>query len=244
MCFHISNTKSAKQNEERFEASFIASEIYEPTYHFTGFENRYMYIIKQDEYDDIQPAYWGLLPEYAKISERKKFLGKYKTYNATAERILKRESMAAKSIMDQRCLILVDGFIEPHYVSGVSIPHYIKYKDHSLFAFAGVYTELDDGLYTATIITTKANDYFASVHNKKKNGSFRMPLVLDQYNEIDWLSGDLNEGDVDELLFSFTKKEFEDYPVSKKVEKGNVNYPEILERVDYSELNNSLFDNN
>ncbi len=241
MCFHLSNTKTKKQNEKRFDASFVAPEEYEQYFHFAGYENKNMWIIKQNEYDEIHPASWGLLPEYLNPNKRNEFLRKYKTYNATSERIISGSGIASKFIMEQRCLILIDGFFEPHYAGGKSIPHYIKYKDHSLFAFGGVYTQLENDTYTTTIITREANEFFSSIHNKKKKGTFRMPLVLERETEVDWLSDDLFEGDVNELLNSFTKNEFEAYPVSKNIEKGNVNYPEILSKVEYSELNNRLF---
>ena len=236
MCFHVSNTKSAKQNEERFDATFDTPEVYEPYYHLAGYDKRNIYIIKQDEYYDIVPAYWKLLPEYWNISERLKFKGA--TWNARAESIFETSSYK-DVIKDQRCLILADGFYEPHKAGGKSIPHYIRYKDKGLFAFAGVYTELYDGLYTCSIVTVEANTFFSSIHNVKKKGTYRMPLVLDEKDEIEWINPDLKEGDIRELLYTFTSKEFEAYPVSIDINYGDrkKNRPDILNPVHYDELN-------
>ena len=75
---------------------------------------------------------------------------------------------------------------------------------------AGIYTELDDNVFTVSLITTLANDYFKKIHNKKNNlGEYRMPLVLDASDECDWLDTNLQIEQVNELLSSFTNKEFE-----------------------------------
>ncbi|SFZ94422.1 Putative SOS response-associated peptidase YedK [Flaviramulus basaltis] len=238
MCFHTSNTKTAKENERRFDASFNIPEVFDPYYHFAGYEKRNFYIIKQNEFDNIEPAYWGLMPENLNINERTKYLSEYHTYNARAENIFKSR-LYNQFAMNQRCIILSDGFYEPHKVDGSSIPQYCKYKDHGLFAFAGLYSELDDDVYTATIITTIANPFFEKIHNVKKQGTFRMPLVLADYDEVEWLNSDLRQGDIEELLFSFTPKEFEAYPVSQDINYGNryTNRPDIINKVDYNELN-------
>ncbi len=196
MCFHTSNTKTSEENQDRFKASFNIPEVFEPYYHLAGYQADYIYIIRQNEFYNIEPSYWGLLPEDYEISERLKFLQKYKTWNSRAEEIFNGRSMSGKHIMDQRCIILVDGFYEPHKTKDankkdISIPHYCKLKDHSLFALAGVYSELDDGLYTASIITKEANPFFAKIHNVKKKGTYRMPLILDAADEDNWLNSDL-----------------------------------------------------
>ncbi|CAL2056018.1 SOS response-associated peptidase [Tenacibaculum sp. 190524A05c] len=216
MCFTKSNTKSAEENERRFNASFIAPEIYQPYYARSGYSTDYLYIIKQNEKETINPAYWGLLPEHLTIDKRSEYLRQYKTYNARVDKILNKQNRAAHFIKSQRCIILADGIYEPHDRHDISYPHYIKHEDHSLFALAGVYTELDDGLYTTTILTREANPYFAKIHNRKKEGTYRMPLILNQENESDWLSGNLNMNDVTELMNSFTIKKFVDYPVRKR----------------------------
>lgn len=239
MCFTKSNTKSAEENERRFKASFIAQEVYQPYYARSGYSTDYLYIIKQNESEMIQPAYWGLLPENITIDKRQEYLSKYRTYNARVDKILNNQNRASNFIKSQRCIILADGIFEPHYRSDISYPHYIKHHDHILFALAGVYTELDDGLYTTTIITREANPYFTEIHNKKKQGTFRMPLILNQEDESNWLSNDLKTCDINELLNSFTTKKFVDYPVRKS--NGHpINVAEGIEPFYYPEQQ-SLF---
>lgn len=170
MCYHISNTKpKAKELEDRFEATFEFPEIYEPYYHFNGWETKNLYIIRQDDPETIDVASWGLLPSYYDLSERSSFLKRTNTLNATKERLFESQ-LFSQFIEWQRCLIIADGLYEPHKNPEVkgSIPYYFKKQNHGLFAFAGVYSVIDDGhtpLYSASIITTEANPMFKEIHN-------------------------------------------------------------------------------
>ena len=146
----------------------------------------------------------------------------------------------------QRCLIFADGLYEPHTISGVKrkVPYYFKEKNHDLFAFAGIYSVIDDNsqrpIYSASIITTEANQMFKEIHNKpNKLGSYRMPLILDPSNYWEWL----NETDlknVKGLLNSFTSQELITYPVSQDLfsNKIDTNQPSIIREVP---IQNGLF---
>ncbi|MCK0109542.1 SOS response-associated peptidase [Flavobacteriaceae bacterium S0825] len=240
MCFHTSLTKEEKALEERFmiHADYSMG-VYEPYNHRSGFDKDFIYIIKDEEPYNFFPAYWGLMPEDYNIYQRTGFLKKTNTLNARAEGLFE-SPLFEKPTLENRCLILADGFFEPHTRNGKSFPHYIRYKNKGAFAFAGIYTELDDGLYTASIITTLANPYFKEIHNKPNRlNEYRMPLVLDESNEADWIDGSLNKNQIMELLFTFTNEDFESYTVSKDVMNSHVdsNRPDILQPVLYDELN-------
>lgn len=239
MCFHTSLTAKKEIIEKRFDANFSQFDVFEPYYHLSGFDEGFVYIIKQDEYNLIEPSYWGLLPPDYNIYQRKGFLKKTNSLNARAEGLFE-SPLFKKPIIENRCLIIADGFFEPHKRNNESFPHYIRYRDKSLFAFAGIYTELDDEVITASIITTLANPFFKEIHNSPNRlGEHRMPLVLDENQENDWLNPNLNKDDINDLLFSFTSKEFEAYPVTKDVMNShkNSNNQNALEPVFYEQLN-------
>jgi len=239
MCFHLSNTKSKEEIKERFDVWEEAIDVYTPYYHRNGFEKDFIYIIKDVDPYNFTPAYWGMLPDNYEIWQRADFLKKTNTLNARAEGLFD-SPLFKKPLEYNRCLIIADGFFEPHSFNGNNYPHFIRYKDYSLMGIAGIYTELDDGLYTVSLITTRANDYFSRIHNKKnKHGEYRMPLILDESDEIDWLDPDIPLQQAMELLFTFTNKEFIDYTVSKDVMNSRVqsNRPDILKQVQYEELN-------
>lgn len=243
MCFHLSNTKKDyRKLEDRFEATFEYPEVYEPYYHFNGWETKNLYIIKQDDPETIDFASWGLLPTNYDISLRSDFLKKTNTLNATRERLFESQ-LFSQFIKWQRCLIIADGLFEPHKNENVkgSIPFYFHLKDKELFAFAGIYSVIDDGInsmYSASIITTEANPLFKKIHNSpNKQGSYRMPLILDKTDEYDWLNCNDNEDEINTLLHTFTKSEIEAYSVSQDIFKRiESNRKDIINSVNYSEL--------
>ncbi|WMI65375.1 SOS response-associated peptidase [Aestuariibaculum sp. YM273] len=240
MCFHTALTKPIKEIKKRFDVGTdSAMDVYQPYYHHNGFSDEYIYIIKGEEPYTMVPSYWGIMPEDYNIYSRTGFLKKTNTLNARSENLF-TSPLFSKHIRTQRCMILCDGFYEPHHRNNVSYPHLIQMKDKQLFVFAGIYSELDDGLYTASIITTLANDQMKEIHNKpSKQGDFRMPLILDEKNEFDWLDLNLNDNQIKELLFTFTSQDLISHPVSRDLfnARVNTNAPEIMQPVYYDALN-------
>lgn len=241
MCYSTSLRKKEKEIEKRFYAEMEIPLLYEPYYYQSGFEHKNLFIIPQDYPEEIYPAMWGLVPEFGK-NDIEEFYKGYNTLNARSENVFGSRTYK-NSIRDKRCLIIADGFFEPHYENNISYPHFCHLRDDSLFAFAGIYTEIDDAVYSCSILTIKANDFFAEVHNKKK----RMPLVLNDEFEEEWLRKDLTEANIMELMrVGFTSDEFEAYPVTRDLNKRGEpkDVPWAISKVDYPELGQqgSLFD--
>ena len=227
MCYATSLTKSKKEIEETFNRDFAVPLEYQKHYHLNGFGSGMLHIIPM-ETDRIYPSSWGLIPEYA-FEDPAGFKADYNTLNARRESIFSSRTYK-KSAAESRCLIIADGFYEPHHYKSKSQPYYCKLEGHQLFAFAGLCTELDDELYSASIITLPANELFAQIHNKKK----RMPLVLDNLFLDSWIESGLNQKQVEELMrVGFTNTPFETYPVSNAIYKRGVetDLPGILEPV-------------
>ncbi|MCA9380909.1 SOS response-associated peptidase [Candidatus Dojkabacteria bacterium] len=239
MCYETALTKKPKQIEKQFSVNFAIEREFEPYYHRTGFTHPNLQIIKIDEPNKVYPATWGLIPEWG-LNNIEGFRKKYNTLNAKMETLL-TSGTYKHSARENRCLIIADGFFEPHKEGKVSIPNFCyipskSYEDgRDLFAFAGVYSELDSDLFTCSIITTEANDFFAEVHNVKK----RMPLVLDEHYFDDWFD-DLNDSQINEIMATgFINKEFKAHPVSRDLYKRgiNTNNESIIKPIE----NNSLF---
>src|SRR5690554_6792317 len=127
MCFSASLRKGKVEIESILENVFdtkISAPLgYQEYYHLNGFTHGNLYIIKMDEPDVIYPASWGLVPEWAK-EDSESFLKTTNTLNARSESLFKRSTFR-ESALTKRCLILADGFFEPHHKFGVSIPHFI-----------------------------------------------------------------------------------------------------------------------
>ena len=235
MCYSTTLDKKYDEVAARIRRRFRHPEVYKPYYYQSAFTHDNLYIVPQQEKDEIVPAIWGLVPSWAMNGDISEFLDKNYTNNARSENIFEKRSFKEFPITN-RCLIAANGFFEPHHSKGTAYPYFCHYPDNEIFFFAGLYSELGDDLYSTTIITVEADEFFSEVHNKKK----RMPLVLDKEYEEEWLKEDLQEPHVKDLMKTgFTTKEFEAYPVTRDLyKKGTKNdTPKAIEKVDYPELN-------
>jgi putative SOS response-associated peptidase YedK len=121
---------------------------------------------------------WGLVPWWAtdpKLGAR--------MINARAETLTSKPAFR-DAVRERRCLVPADGFYEWVQDGRRRQPIHFHLKDGQPFAFAGLW-ELwrpagADALDTFTIITTRANELVAPVHD-------RMPVILPEEWWEDWL---------------------------------------------------------
>ena len=232
MCNATSLTKLKEEIVKASKRKFVYPEVYEPYYHINGFGDKFLHIIPQDDAKRIWPADWKLIPDFHKGAPTD---FKYNTLNARSEDIFTSNTYK-NSAVSGRCLILADGFFEPHtYVKpGTKTekkqPYYITLPGQKLFYFAGLFNKIEEDLYTVTILTLDANETMAKIHNAKK----RMPLILDEQFQEHWIDPDLNENQIKELInVSFTNEALKYHPVSNAIYKRGVdtNTQDILKAV-------------
>jgi putative SOS response-associated peptidase YedK len=183
MCFNTRLIRSQDEILHRFNASLHQSlKKPLPTGYFNGFDHPQTPIICQQGLIEI--GEWGLIPKWAKDTSIQK-----QTLNARLETLAERPSF--KQVLNNRCLIIADGFYEWQWLDakGKQKQKYlITLPGNSLYTYAGLYSDWQHPatlhiIRTYTIITTAANELMAQIHNSKK----RMPVIL--HNEFDWLSG-------------------------------------------------------
>lgn len=237
MCYSTALRKQRKQIEEgllnKIPAKFPEDSEYNPYYHLNGFTYGKLQIISMDDPQTIQSATWGLIPDWA-AHNPENFRQKSNTLNARSESIFEKASYK-ESAENKRCLILADGFFEPHHENGKAIPYFCyqpttQYPDGDLFLIAGLYNEIDDGTITTTILTTEANAFFAEIHNKKK----RMPLILEPHFIEDWLDNGMTNQEINEIIETgMDTKEFKAHPVSNNLYKRGIdtNQPYIIQPI-------------
>lgn len=121
---------------------------------------------------------WGLIPSWVKDPREFATL-----INARSEGAAEKPSFRG-SMRHRRCLVPADGFYEWTGKKGAKIPHLIRLKDRSVFAFAGLAEHWlgADGseLETMAILTTQANRDMAPVHD-------RMPVIIPPEDYGRWL---------------------------------------------------------
>tara|TARA_B100000749_G_scaffold280060_1_gene274574 strand:+ start:534 stop:1211 length:678 start_codon:yes stop_codon:yes gene_type:complete len=166
---------------------------------------------------------WGLVPSWAKDPK----IGN-RMINARSETLTEKPSFRT-AFKRRRCLIPADGFYEWKREGKAKKPMLITANPGGLFAFAGLWEtwKQPDGswLLTCAIITTSANEFMTSIHD-------RMPVILPRESEALWL--DPEEQDtamLSELLLPYDSGRMEAYEVSTLVNSPRNNFPEVIEPV-------------
>lgn len=202
MCYHY-DAANSKKAKARF--SFLKTEAeYTAIENANGFSHPKMPIVSNKLSSEIQLFEWGLIPSWAD-DERAKELKK-STLNAKAETLFALPSF--KESTSKRCLVLAESFYEWRTEGKRKIPYQIFVKEQEVFAMGGIYSEwknikTGETKNTFSIITVPANDMMAYIHNTK----LRMPLIIPQNQELDWLKPNLDQAQITAMMKPFKSSE-------------------------------------
>ena len=123
-------------------------------------------------------------------------------------------------LLRQRCIIPSNGFYEWRTVNlegkDEKYPFFISMKNRELFGFAGLYNKFNDAegkpYYTCAILTCEPNSLVKTVHH-------RMPVMLEEKFEEDWLNPDNDDESLQKMLKPYPPKQMKLHPVSRRVNK-------------------------
>ena len=135
---------------------------------------------------------WGLVPHWSDSPKTG-----YKMINARAETIEDRSAFR-DALATRRCLVIADGFYEWQPREHVAKqPWWVTRSGGEPFAFAGLWAEArrEDGstVHSCTIVTCEPGEVVAPIHD-------RMPVILRQEDEADWLDPETGEERLQALL--------------------------------------------
>jgi putative SOS response-associated peptidase YedK len=180
---------------------------------------------------ELRVVRWGLVPFWAKdISIGSRLI------NARAETVATKPAFR-RAFARHRCLLPADGFYEWEKSgdpkSPRKQPHYIRREDGGVLAFAGLYElwrdkdrpddDPDSWLWTATIITTRAEDEVGRIHD-------RMPMVIEPARWADWLDPTATSAEaLHGLMTPAASVHLTTYPVSTEVNSVRHNGPGLIE---------------
>jgi putative SOS response-associated peptidase YedK len=138
--------------------------------------------LHRSEQREVALLRWGLVPVWARDL---KFGAR--CINARAETLSSTPSFRM-AYRKRRCLVPVNAFFEWSGEPGHKTKWRIGLKDEPLFALAGLWEwwknpETGSGVETYTIVTTRANDLLAPIHD-------RMPVVIAERDYDRWLNAD------------------------------------------------------
>jgi len=180
---------------------------------------------------ELRVVRWGLVPFWAKdISIGSRLI------NARAETVATKPAFR-RAFARHRCLLPADGFYEWEKSgdpkSPRKQPYYIRREDGGVLAFAGLYElwrdkdrpddDPDSWLWTATIITTRAEDEVGRIHD-------RMPMVIEPARWADWLDPTATSAEaLHGLMTPAASVHLTTYPVSTEVNSVRHNGPGLIE---------------
>lgn len=214
MCGRYTVTIDKSTIEKRFGGRFyIAQQEFEPTYNAAP--SQLLPIIRTYTPERIELAQWGYWPEEWKRTTRARPQNNARLETAASK------PMFASSFAGRHCLVIADSFYEWKTLpNGTKQPYRIMLKSGEPFAMAGIYArgETDDKPVTFAILTTKANELMAPIHE-------RMPVILPLRHEKEWLPP--NPSGM--FIFPpFPSELMMAYPVTPKMNKASFNEPAAI----------------
>jgi putative SOS response-associated peptidase YedK len=183
---------------------------------------------------------WGLVPFWAKDPS----VGN-KMINARVETVAEKPAYR-RAFERRRAILPADGFYEWYPTSQLTKagkpkkqPYFIRPEDGGVLGMAGLYeiwrdpTKAEDDpdrfLWTATVITTTAEDAVGQIHD-------RMPMMLARERYSRWLDPTVSSrADLLGLLEPALPGRLVAYPVSTLVSNVKNNGPELVEPVPVDE---------
>ncbi|WP_163710860.1 SOS response-associated peptidase [Mangrovibacterium lignilyticum] len=240
------NRAIAVNNKKKIEE--IAGKLKEmgadDLFHRSGFEHPAMLIYTQEHPDNPVVARWGFVPESTKDTEKQLYVWN-KTLNARGEDMFETWSYK-NAARNKRCLICIDGFFEHYHFKGKTFPYYIYADDGQPLTLGGLWSDWENResgelMTTFSIVTTEGNDLLARIHNNPKLEGPRMPLILPEQAQDEWLSLEVKtEAErkrILELIRPNRKRDLQAHTVQRIRGKEAVsNNPKADQKLTYPEL--------
>lgn len=183
----------------------IERELYE----VSGFSHPKVFVLVNDDVIKPKLSQWGLIPSWTKDAAHAADIMN-KTLNARIEGLLNKPSYRDAS-RDGRCVITVDGFYEFRHVGKKAYPYFIYNELGETLNLAGLSEEWIDPetgevRNTFTVITRKADQLMARIHNNPKVSEPRMPLILNDEGTKRWLK-QMGEKELEDTVHELSEKD-------------------------------------
>jgi putative SOS response-associated peptidase YedK len=182
MCGRYGRRPDKQRIAEAMQAGYVnVFEDIPPRYNIAPTDIQPIVRISRDTGDrELTMMRWGLVPWWAKDVK----VG-FSSINAKAETLTTSRAFR-EAFERRRCLVPAEWFYEWQKLDAkTKRPFAISMKDHSIFAFAGLWESWKDksgeGLLTYTIVTTDPNELVEPLHN-------RMPVILTPKDYGRWMA--------------------------------------------------------
>ena len=229
MCGRSSLTKTEKELEARFNATFYSEDLeqYNPLPNYNVAPTHMHPVITNTDKEHLKFFRWGLIPFWAKDIK----IG-YKMINARKETLLEKSTFK-NAVKKKRCIVPFDGFYEWRKIGKEKYPYRIGIKGEGIFTIAGLWERWNspqgEEVYSFTLITQAPNEFMSKIHD-------RMPAILSREQESLWLDDDIPSEDILEMLQPPPNEVVQAYTVDKRVGNVRNNDEGLIERHEYEGL--------
>ena len=213
-------------------------------HHFAnGFDHPQMVVYTDTAPREPQLSIWGLVPSWVKDDAQRKQLWNH-TLLARGETMFDKPAFRT-SAKSKRAIVHVEGFYEHHHFGKRTYPYFIQLRDRDHFALAALWEQWKDHesgelLHTFSIVTTEADELMRRIHNNPKANGPRMPLILTEEEENQWLApigSPADETAIKALIKPYPADALLAYPVRPLLGKaGAGNSPTASVAFEYPEL--------
>jgi putative SOS response-associated peptidase YedK len=235
MCGRATIITTATDLEKRFNAVFAPGTELEENVNISA--GNKIPVITSKQPNHIQMYTLGYTPNWAHKQTYMINARSEGNLNPTNDTLYKgamgifNKPMFRHAMKSQRCLVLVDGFIEGPKQEKLNKP-YLVYpnRDRGPFALAGIHDTWKHPLsgelhHTVAVITSAANRLTQRIEHH------RAPVVLSKEDEEKWLNPDSSTADISRMMQPFDSKGFNAYPISKKIKNPAANGLELLKPI-------------
>ena len=222
MYFKISNTAEMKEIERVTKALFKYPNLYAPQVVISGLTEVSIPIITMENPKVISLAIWGLLPSgYNEDWELfQKLTGTLNIHIHT----LNTNLWYKDSFNSRRCIIPITGFFTSVLKNGEIYPYFVGAENDGIFYLAGIYTVLEDGFITCSLLTGPIDEYLTPYQNLVDY----MPLIIDKGKKEEWLGTNTQLDKAMGILKSDHSTKLRTIAIAKGLFNQDISYDSIL----------------
>jgi putative SOS response-associated peptidase YedK len=211
MFYKLSNTAEKDVIENEFNVKFEFSKLYRPIPIINGLKESNLSIITMDQPSTVKIGIWGILPQDLE-DNWKVYQNLTNTLNINVEHLDIENSLYSQAFDCRRCIIIINGFFTSAMDDGKMYPYHVHLKDHTPFAVAGIYNQLEDGFITCSILINKTSEAMTHVPNMLSY----IPVIFNKQDQGHWLNKSLKYTNLKDLIFSHQPLEYFSHKVSKE----------------------------
>lgn len=229
MYFKLSNTAEMKVMESETNALFKYPNLYEPQVVISGLTEVSIPVITMEEPNGISLSIWGLLPSNYQ-EDWELFQNLTSTLNIHTD-TLNSNLWYADALKGHRCVLPVTGFFTSVLRDGQIYPYFIEPKHGTLLYLAGIYSILEDGFLTCSILTGPLDTFLGTYQNLVDY----MPLLISDTRKDEWLARNTSLVRAKEILKSPHEIALKATPIPKSLFNQDISYDSMLMPFEYPE---------